>query len=453
MKGIYIKKFTALIICVLLSFSFAGCSILDFDVRNMMEAPRSDSDMAAVTEILDAAGRADYCYVQNGDYREAVMFASLTGKSNKDAFAFTYDESKRIQISFFSFKESSWHKTSEFTDKADKVDKVLFGDITGDGIKDLIVGFTDSEDRNLISIFTYSKEKDKIEKIDTKFYYTAFLCTNFRNTNKDELCVMRIENTTDEETEKLVFSVYQYNNRKFYSVGSAVGSEAFSTRLTTIENAFFDMDGDGKFYVAAEGLSLQGVYITQLITENSYTERFYSPYSANLERNNEAEFKRSMNTQLFSMDVNGDGRNEIPYMSQPKFTGISNAGYITDWVKPMFKSLTKEVVLSSIVNLDDNYYIPIRAEDRDNILFYNGSAEDSLDVYYIETDESKSVENAQKLFTVRVFTKPEWKEYTEKGYTEYTLILNSRGDAVYAVKDLYECDSSDYMIKGFTCIK
>ena len=101
MKGIYIKKFTALIICVLLSFSFAGCSILDFDVRNMMEAPRSDSDMAAVTEILDAAGRADYCYVQNGDYREAVMFASLTGKSNKDAFAFTYDESKRIQISFW----------------------------------------------------------------------------------------------------------------------------------------------------------------------------------------------------------------------------------------------------------------------------------------------------------------------------------------------------------------
>ena len=95
-----LKRCLAFIMCILLSLSFTGCAVVDLDIRNMMEAPRNDADMAAVTAILDNGGKADYCYPQNGDYREAVMFTSFTGGSHKDAFAFTYDNSKRINITF-----------------------------------------------------------------------------------------------------------------------------------------------------------------------------------------------------------------------------------------------------------------------------------------------------------------------------------------------------------------
>ena len=448
MKMPFAKKLVAVLLILALSFSFTGCSVIDVDINNMMEAPKNDADMATIKEALDTDSRADYCYPQNGEYREAVIFTNIRSRSSKDAVAFTYDSNKRITISFFTFRSGEWRKMEDFTDKSDSIDRILFGDITGDGNLDMIVGFTNSEDKNVVSVFAYSEEKGKVEKIDTKFYYTTLLFTNFKSAEKNELCIIRKEFTQNENSERMAFSVVQYNNKKFYSLGS----EYFETRLDTFENAFFDKDSDGKAYVAVEGMSLQGSYITQIITENSYTEKFYSPYSANYERNIPGEFKRSSSVKILSRDIDGDGSKEIPYMSQVTLTSISSAGYITDWVKPTIKSLTKETVMSSIVNTEDNYIIPIRALDRNNIAFYSGSDEDSLDVYYVETDGDGIILKATKLFTLRVFTKPMWKEYQEKEYTTYSLILNSRGDAVYAVKDLYESEITDFMLKGFSTI-
>ena len=444
-----LKRYLAFIMCILLSLSFTGCAVVDLDIRNMMEAPRNDADMAAVTAILDNGGKADYCYPQNGDYREAVMFTSFTGGSHKDAFAFTYDNSKRINITFFSFKEGNWIRTTEFTDKSDKVDRVIFGDITGDGINDIIVGFTDSEDRNIISIFTYSEENDRIEKIDTKFYYDAVLCTNFRSGEKDELCILKTERVPDEEDGSLTFSVYQYNNKKFYSIGR----ELLVTRLLSFENVYFDKDTDGKAYVAAEGKGNSGVYITQIFTENSYTEKIYTPYSVNPERTTPGEFKRGSTDALLSMDIDGDGSMEIPLIYSSNEIDSAVAGNLTDWVKPRLQNVSKEVIMSTIVNYQYNYYIPVPQEKKDNIIYYKGSDQDSIDVYEIEGDGEGNIKKATKLFTVRVFTKPQWQEYTEGEYFDYILVLDSRGDAVYAVKDLYRCETTEYMLENFGCLK
>ena len=444
-----LKRLFALIICILLSLSFTGCAVVDLDVRNMMEAPRNDADMAEVTAILDGGGRADYCYPQNGDYREAVIFTSFTGKSHKDAFSFTYDNSKRINITFFSFIEGAWVRTKEFTDKADQVERVVFGDITGDGINDIIVGFTDSEERNVISIFTCSEEKNEIEKIDTKFYYDAMLLTRFRTNDKDELCVVKTEEAPTDENGSLSFSVYHYSNKKFYSIGK----ETLPTRLLTFEKMFFDKDADGKAYVAAEGMGNTGVYITQIFTENRYTEKIYSPYSINPDRTTPGEFKRGSSDALFSMDIDGDGSMEIPLTYNSGEIKSSSAGYVTDWVKPTLNNVSKKTVMSTIVNYQHNYYVPIPEEKKDNILHYKGSDQDSLDIYEIEGDGEGNIEKATKLFTVRVFTKPQWKEYTEGEYLDYTLVLDSRGDAVYAVKDLYRCETTEYMLENFGCLK
>lgn len=444
-----LKRYLILIMCILLSLSFTGCAVVDFDVRNMMEAPRNDADMAAVTAILDNGGRADYCYPQNGEYREAVMFTNLTGNSHKDAFSFTYDNSKRINITFFNYKEGNWIRTKEFTDKADKVERVIFGDITGDGINDIIVGFTDYEDRNVISIFTYSGEKGEIEKIDTKFYYDAMLLSRFRTNDKDELCVIKTEKTPAEESGSLVFTVYQYSNKKFYSIGR----ETLVTRLLSFENVFFDKDAEGKAYVAVEGKGNAGVYITQIFAENRYNEKFYSPYSVNPERTTPGEFKRGTSDALFSMDIDGDGSMEIPLVHSASEIKSSSAGYITDWVKPALSNVSKEVVMSTIVNYQYNYYIPIPQEKKNNIVHYKGSDQDSLDIYEIEGDGEGNIKKATKLFTVRVFTKPQWQEYTEGEYLDYVLVLDSRGDAVYAVKDLYKCETTEYMLENFGCLK
>ena len=170
-----IFNFFKVFICIILAFSFTGCSLMDFDVRNMMEAPLNDADMMAVKGIIDTGSRSDYCYPQKGEYREAVIFKSFTGNGSKDALALTYDASKRINISFFAFSGGEWNKSAEFTDKSDRVERVVFGDITGDGIQDVIIGFTNSEDKNQISVFSYSKETGRMEQISTKFYYTFFL--------------------------------------------------------------------------------------------------------------------------------------------------------------------------------------------------------------------------------------------------------------------------------------
>ena len=97
--------------------------------------------------------------------------------------------------------DGAWYSLAQFTSAATQVDRVFFGDLTGDGTEEVVVGWGDPQTATA-SVSVYSIESGSVRELSMNAVtYSEMLLTDFDGDSVQELFVLSTAQTvTGEET-------------------------------------------------------------------------------------------------------------------------------------------------------------------------------------------------------------------------------------------------------------
>lgn len=139
------KKKSFIIFILILSLLLTGCSLPGGEADLMLTPPALSSGREALTKAIKSAIGESYelVYPQEGSYRTGIISVDLTGDGITEAICFyrRLADGKLGLLVMKSESEGSWSILARSISPAASVGRVEFGDLTGDGVAEIIVGW------------------------------------------------------------------------------------------------------------------------------------------------------------------------------------------------------------------------------------------------------------------------------------------------------------------------
>ena len=148
------KKIPALIaLCVLFCFVLSGWSVGLKAVDNLLRAPKLTGENADLNMAFEEAARRvrDAGIVlkrpSNGNYRSSFILHDIDGDGTEEAIVFYAfsDDKSAPRMNDLSRAGGRWESVSDFPGSGIGVYEILFSDLNGDSIKEIIVAWKISE--------------------------------------------------------------------------------------------------------------------------------------------------------------------------------------------------------------------------------------------------------------------------------------------------------------------
>ena len=142
-----LKKISAVLVLLGVILTASGCAELTgLDAQGLMQPPKTTADREAIYALMrDGQPDVKLVYPKNGEYRSAVVSKDLDKDGALDVVTFCVNsEAGGIRLEFFSREANGdWYSRAEFISMANQVDRVFFGDVTGDGQEEIVIGWGD----------------------------------------------------------------------------------------------------------------------------------------------------------------------------------------------------------------------------------------------------------------------------------------------------------------------
>ncbi len=146
------KRALALLLGLLLLGSLAGCGSMDGSVSSLLKVPKANAMQQKLRLAIDASLGSNIRALtpQNGDFRSSFVMNDLDGDGRDEAVIFFASadgnggESSGIAV-FAQERDGSWTMKKRVVGESSGIDTVSFLDCSGDGKKDLLIGWTRSE--------------------------------------------------------------------------------------------------------------------------------------------------------------------------------------------------------------------------------------------------------------------------------------------------------------------
>ena len=141
------KRLYALLTAILLSVTLTGCGGMRivFDPEELYTLPTLPAKYTElsgqINTILD--GGAEYAAPVSGTNIQPVQLTDLDGDGREEAVAFfrKSDDEKPLKIYIFSVQEDRYEQTAVIEGSGASVYSVVYSDMDGDGVTELIVGW------------------------------------------------------------------------------------------------------------------------------------------------------------------------------------------------------------------------------------------------------------------------------------------------------------------------
>ncbi len=137
-KGIFL-------ILIILSLLISGCSLPGQEIGAMLTPPAMSSGREALSQAINVSIGEGYelVYPQAGSYRTGIISVDLTGDGEKEAICFYRPSGKADRLCFLVMQSRAdgWTKMAKGESEAESVGRVAFGDLSGDGLSEIIVGW------------------------------------------------------------------------------------------------------------------------------------------------------------------------------------------------------------------------------------------------------------------------------------------------------------------------
>jgi|GEM_PF-351351 len=395
-----------------------GCSLSALTAENVMEPPQAFGDgaelQAAMEEVLGP--QITLRYPRSGEHRSAVVRADVDGDDHEEAIVFyrpATESAGARMVLLDTDEDGEWKLMSEFSDAEGEIDRVIFGDINGDGCQDIITGWTAYSDYG--TIFVHSCVQgvlmEQIIRTDdtgarAMSSYTELAVGDFDDDGTDEL--LTVSMAAGENAGEARLLEWQRSGLQ-----STVGLILLKGQLTLSPGAAdYTASAAGKmcwnlYGIAVDSRRTEGGYASEMVYWDSESGKLVSPCN----EEGDTLFARTLNTE--SADIDGDGYIEIPCDSLlPGHTASSGEVYLTDWYCYNSKSYVED--FSAIMRPDSGYYMIIPGRWQGQITAEPDAESHSLRFYLTDAEGAFGDE----IMSIRVFTQDEWEEESSTGWNE-----------------------------------
>lgn len=443
-----LKKITAFILAFILAAAFSGCAELTgLDAQSLMSPPKTTADREAIYALM-CGDQTDVTlvYPKNGDYRSAIISRDLNGDGSLEVVSFCANsEAGGIRVQFFSKDENgTWYSMAQFVSTANQVDKLFFGDLTGDGQEEVVVGWGDPQTATA-SISVYRMAENAVQEFPlSTVTYSEMLLTDFDDDAVQELFVLEVAAQVSEEENTVATplgSLYRFDSTNPY-VALTVPLDTAVIRYLA---ASFVQVNTWRHMAVLDGVKADGRMITQIVGYDDVNEMLVSHLSnASAEEPNPTD--RATAVAVTCRDINGDGVTEIPTVElvlDPGEGTADSTAYLVTWNTYSMADNKFTPVCTSILNTTENYFI-LLPENENKIACVNDTVTRTATFFrYSRMDYSGQPVGREELFAVTVYTEEEWKAKQEAEDSDEDIHLGSMAGRVYALHVLDGSLSAD----------
>lgn len=460
-------KLTAAIMALLTVLSYlSGCSTSGINDSELMRPPKATGEKAAIQEIIESNAGGDYTlkYPQLGDYRSAIITEDLNYDGTEEAIALyrSTNEVSSVNILFIKEVDGALKAVGTFKNSNSDVDRIYIDDIDGDGLKEVIVGWS-SFIAGANQVTYYKISADKVDEHVIKDTYSDMVFCDITNDETKDLILL---STVTEDKKTANAKLYSAKIERDFKFTGMVEMNSKVTKYVKVQTGKVTEEVNGVFIDSSTANN------NEILTEVIYFDKGKNELKNPLNEKSEDDIINitTRKTSTNCRDIDGDGIVEVPTIknitSAYSEENKSLCPY-TLWqkIKPDNGSLS--YVCESVTNYTDGYYFILPQSWSDKILAVSNTVDRTMEIYSSVKDTKAESENKKdsnrvndnntlengtantnllpdKLYlTFKVFTEKDWSNEENAKISEgYTVLMKNSG-LVYTVKFANNTPASD----------
>lgn len=435
------KKWGYVLLALFLELALSGCNFSGLnDAQALMSPPKANADQQNIHQLLQGNRQEiTFIYPKSGEYRSAVIMRDFTGDGIADALGFCASKDNSVEAQFLvSSGQGQWRTAAVFENTATQVDRVLFGDLNGDGISDVLIGWGSASGvtgRTALVCAYLLGEDGQITEYSLGTYGDMTL-TDFDGDGVQELfTVDKFVASEEEGGEGLPATarVFAYRDGSIQEIFSANADNS----ITNYVSVSFGRIAHAYNGVVLDGAKADGSMTTQLFLLDPEVDELKNIPSGINTENYVTPFSRPSTAPFLSRDINGDGIIDIPVTTL--LPGIADTvtpdstSYQVDWCIYDGDNGARKV-LCGLMNLNENYWFELPYGLRNKITSSNDVGKRTVTYTALVSDEKgEELLLGAPLFNIRVFTRSAWDSRGETSGYEQLAVQN---DLVYGIQVL-----------------
>lgn len=400
-----LKKMLSCFLIFVVCFSLCSCNTVNTSTDELLSPPKPTGEYQNIQKALENAvkGTVKLKYPTSGEHRSAFIPFNLYGNKNKNyciaLYALGDEKSQNIHINLINKQEKEWLSLYDTHFEASNVEKIDFIDLTGDGKREIVIGFNvfSGVDKQVM-VLSLNKTQLKTRLLEP---YDNFLFSDLNADKLKELFVVNLDAANTSSTAKLF--TFDKNGVKEESCKlDGTVSSYENPVVTTLAN-----DQPAIFIDAVKGKGM----ITEAITLKD--GKLFAPF---IDETSGQNIITQRDMSIAASDINGDNRLDIPTLKQ--ISGVTgndvSSSYVTSWINYNGKEVF--VMEHTIMNYVDGYYLII-PEEYITKIGINRQTDSRQRTFYL-WDYKKNVPK-KELFTIMVVTLDDQNKLNAKdGYFE-----------------------------------
>lgn len=433
-RGSRLKKAAALFAVTAMMLISTGCSFtnLSLSAEGTMRPPRPVGDRSEIYSVLEATAGANFTlkYPGSGDYRSAFIMEDLDGDSTQEAIAFyqSADAGGGISVLFIQKVNGIWQSLAGFTNTASQIDKIEFGDVNGDGRKEVIIGWGNASTGSTF-LCVYYRQDGYIHELNLEQSYSRMTVMDFDNDGYEEIFTANVALGEQAAVSRLI--------RIRSGAIEIMGTADMDKTVTQYTNMNAGLLSDSQVGVVLDGARSNQGYVTEVVFWDPETKELKTPL---LDPAQQSVIVTVRNNGVLSRDVNNDKLIEFPITTLlPGFTqqGAPETAYLTEWVRYDASGNTLKPIMSTVYNTADGYWFLIPDMWKSEVTTAYNAENRSLTFYRwkkgepTEEGEVPLGEMGKALLQIRVFTKNQWESVKKNKSAGFIQLLDNN-NLIYA---------------------
>lgn len=285
-----------LLACLLL----AGCR-MDSTMEELFTLPRLPTEYTTLSRQLDQLLSEGYEYMAptSGRNIQSLQMVDIDGDGRDEALAFfrLSNGEKPLKIYVFHSREDSYELTSIIESSGTAIDSIYYEDLTGDGRKELIVGWKISADVQTVTV--YDMRPGPVQLMQSN--YTRL---SFQELNGDGIPSLLLLRTNIDNQPVAEFCSWQDGSLSV-SHRCTLSSTMAELNQGSVITGKLDQDTPAVFIT---GINSQGIAVTDILV----WQEDAGLVNAALDRSTGLSAATAPYRQLTPQDINGDGITELP---------------------------------------------------------------------------------------------------------------------------------------------
>lgn len=404
------KKCRVLVLVLLITFVFSGCSFHLSSSLDELIAPVSPfgEDAAIAKALDDYAGKYTLKTCVYGEYTSSFVKADLNGDGSAEAFAF-YEPSSALGTVYLAVMvpnddDDTWRVTFSAPGEGSDVGEIDFADMTGDGRQEILVNWEviSNTSNNILSVYSYTDENGGVElqAVGEPLSFSKYTSADLNHDGLNELLLFNLPGSDTESASAVVYSMENGRVRR-------LGQTKLDSNVTAYSSVTVDSSDPDNPVVYADAYKNNGsAMITEIVYWSDYYDTIISPfydYDTGLTR----ETFRENTVQC--RDIDGDGKVEIPMEPQKQSASAGQQLTLIDW--QVYRDYVLFHKTYGVLNRKDGYFLNL-----DDALFEN-----AVFAYDGETRELtvRDAASDRVVCTLKTVFKADYSAQAYSGYTQF----------------------------------